>query len=177
LARFYELPCRGTGGNSDSKLVDVQAGIETTLSLMHAAYAGMNFIYDSAGSLDGSITTSYEKIVVDNELCGMVARTLRGIRVTRESLAVDEILKAGPAASYLSSAHTLKSFREEHYLPALLDRRPRDAWEAAGGKDLALVARERARAILKEHRPEQLDKSVVTDGEAYIKKAAKAWAR
>jgi trimethylamine--corrinoid protein Co-methyltransferase len=173
LARYYNLPCRGTGGNSDSKVVDVQAGIETTLSLMHAAYAGMNFIYDSAGSLDGSITTSYEKIVVDNEVCGMVARTLEGIKVTKDTLAVDEIVKAGPAASFLSSQHTMRSFRTEHFLPSMLDRRPRDAWEAAGGKDMAKVARERAKKILKEYQPEPLDKTVLREGEAYVKKVTK----
>lgn len=175
LARHYRLPCRGTGGNSDSKLVDAQAGIETALSLLHAAYAGMNFIYDSAGSLDGSITTSYEKIVVDNEVCGMVARILQGIKVSQDTLAVDEIVKAGPAAGYLSSPHTLKSFRSEHYLPTILDRRPRDAWEAAGGKDLAAVARERARSILLLHKPEPVEREVLREGDAFVKKVAKGY--
>ncbi len=173
LARRYNLPCRGTGGNSDSKLVDVQAGIETTLSLMHAAYAGMNFIYDSAGSLDGSITTSYEKIVVDNEICGMVARSLEGIKVDHETLAVDEIVRAGPAANFLASEHTRRMFRSEHFMPTLLDRRSRDAWEAAGGKDMASVARERAKQMLKEHVPKPLDRTVLRDGEAYVKKVTK----
>jgi trimethylamine--corrinoid protein Co-methyltransferase len=175
LARHYRLPCRGTGGNTDSKLVDVQAGIETTMSLLMAAYAGMNFIYDSAGSLDGSIATSYAKIVVDNEICGMVARTLRGIEVTEETLAVDEIVRAGPSASYLGTPFTSKMYRKEHYIPTLLDRRSRDAWEAAGGKDMAAVARQKAKQILKEYAPKPLEKDVLRDGEALVKKIMKGY--
>ena len=175
LARFYGLPCRGTGGNTDSKVVDVQAGIETSLNLMLAAYSGMNFVYDSAGSLDGSITTSYEKIVIDAEICGMVARILRGIDVTDETLAVEEILKAGPSASYLGSPFTMKMFRREHYIPMLLDRRSREAWEAAGSKDMANVAREKARQILREHQLEPLEKEVLKDGEAFVKKTVKSY--
>jgi trimethylamine--corrinoid protein Co-methyltransferase len=175
LARHYKLPCRGTGGNSDSKLVDVQAGIETALSILQAGYAGMNFMYDSAGSLDGSITTSYEKIVVDNEICGMVARTLRGIEVTDETLAVDEIIRVGPAASYLGTPFTLKHFRKEHYIPELLDRKSRDSWEAAGRKDMAEMAREKVRWILKNHIPKPLEKDVLNEGEEFVKSVVKGY--
>lgn len=175
LARHYELPCRGTGGNTDSKLVDVQAGIETSLNLLLAAYSGMNFIYDSVGSLDGSITTSYEKIVADAEVCGMVSRILRGIEVTDETLAVDEILAAGPAANYIGTPFTLKMFRKEQYLPMLLDRHARDAWEADGGKGMASVAREKAKRILREHRPPPLDKKVLQEGDAFVRKVMKGY--
>lgn len=175
LARHYGLPCRGTGGNSDSKMVDYQAGIETSMSLLMAGLAGMNFIYDTAGSLDGSITTSYSKIVADNEACGMVARVLEGIRITDETLAVDEIVKAGPAASFLGMPFTLKHFRSEHFIPQLLDRRSREAWEKAGRKSMVDAAREKARQILKEHRPKPLEKDVLAAGEAYVKKVVKGY--
>lgn len=175
LARYYRLPCRGTGGNSDSKMVDVQAGTETSMNLLMAGLAGMNFIYDSAGSIDGSITTSYAKIVIDNETCGMVARILDGIRVTEETLAVDEIVKAGPAASFLGTPFTLKHFRTEHYIPQLLDRKSRERWEKAGMKGMESAGRERAREILREHVPQPLERDVLKDGNAFVKKVAKGY--
>jgi trimethylamine--corrinoid protein Co-methyltransferase len=174
LARYYKLPCRGTGGNTDSKLVDVQAGIESSLSLLLAAYAGMNFIYDSAGSLDGSIATSYAKIVVDAEVCGMVTRILRGIEVTDETLAVDEIVRVGPAANYLGTPFTMKMFRKEHYMPMLLDRRSRDAWEADGGRGMEIAAREKAKQILKDHHPEPLPRDVLIQGDAFVKEVMRS---
>jgi glycine betaine---corrinoid protein Co-methyltransferase len=175
LARHYRLPCRGTGGNSDSKLVDVQAGLETSMNLLMAGLAGVNFIYDSAGSIDGSIATSYSKIVVDNEVCGMVARVLSGIKITEETLAVDEILRAGPAASYLGTPFTLRHFRTEHYIPQLLDRRSRESWEKAGSKGMEEVGRERAREILREHTPKPLDREVLRDGDTFVKKVVKSY--
>ena len=177
LARYYKLPCRGTGGNTDSKLLDAQAGLETALNILQASYAGVNFMYDSAGSLDGSITTSYEKIVVDNEICGMVSRVLQGIEVTDETLAVEEIVRAGPAASFLGTPYTLRHFRKEHYVPGLLDRSTRDLWEAAGGKDLAQAARERARWILQNHVPEPLDKDMLSEGGEFVKRVVKGYVR
>jgi len=175
LGRYYNLPRRGTGGNTDSKAVDAQAGAETGMSLLMAAMAGMNFIYDATGSLDGTLTISYEKLVIDNEIAGMIARTLGGIEVNEETLAVDEIIRVGPNANYLSSPHTAKMFRKEHYLPTLFDRRTWETWLRDGAKDIAKVARERARKIVKEHQPLPMDKPLVLQLEAFIKKVAKTY--
>ena len=175
IARHYRLPSRGTGGNTDSKLVDAQAGIESALGIYAAGLAGINFIYDSAGSLDGSIATSYAKIVLDNEICGMVSRMLKGIEVTEETLAVDEICKAGSNPSYMGTMFTMKKFRQEHFIPELMDRHARDAWEAAGGKDIVDVATKKARQVLKEHEVEPLEKHILNEGEAYMKKLIKAY--
>jgi len=173
LARYYNLPCRGTGGNTDSKTLDAQAFIETSTSLMMASLAGMNFIYDAAGSLDGSITMSLEKIIIDNELLGMVTRTLDGIRITDETLAVDEICKVGPAASYLSTHYTMRMFRREHFIPNLMDRRSREAWSKDGSKTILDSAKEEVRGILKDHCPEPVDKGVAGDIEKFLKKVAR----
>ena len=175
LGRYYNLPRRGTGGNTDSKAVDSQAGAETGMSLLMAAMAGMNFIYDATGSLDGTLTISYEKLVIDNEIAGMVSRILRGIEVNTDTLAVDEIIKVGPAANYLSSPHTARMFRKEHYLPTLFDRRVWETWLRDGAKDIAKVARERARKIVKEHKPDPMDKQMIAQLEAFIKKTAKTY--
>jgi trimethylamine--corrinoid protein Co-methyltransferase len=175
LGRYYGLPRRGTGGNSDSKTLDAQAGLETATNMLMAGLAGMNFIYDACGSLEGSITTSYEKLVIDNEIAGMVTRVLNGIEVTDETLAVDEICKVGPSASFLGTSFTAKHFRNEHFLPTLLDRRSLESWTKAGSEDITAVAREKAKKILKEHEPVPMDKSVATEIEAYVKKTAKTY--
>ncbi len=173
LARYYNLPSRGTGGNTDSKVIDAQSGIEASTTLLMAAMAGMNFIYDAAGSLEGSLTMSYEKLIIDNEICGMISRILTGIEVSEESLAVDEILKVGPSASYLGTPFTLAHYREEHFIPSLLDRLSREAWKRKGGKDMSALTKEKARWILKEHRPEPIEKSTAAEIEKYLKKVAK----
>jgi len=169
LGRYYNLPRRGTGGNTDSKLVDAQAGAETAMSMLMSAMAGMNFIYDACGGIDGTLTFSYEKLVIDNEIAGMVSRILRGIEVNEETLAVDEICKYG-RTGYLGSPYTARTFRKEHYLSTLFDRRCWEAWLKAGGRDMSKEAREKAKWILKEHKVEPLEKGVQAGIDEFIKK-------
>lgn len=174
LGRYYNLPTRGTGGVTDSKLVDAQAGAETAMSMLLAAMSGMNFIYEACGGLDGTLTFSYEKLVIDDEIAGMVSRILRGIDVSEETLAVDEICRYG-STNYLGSPHTSKTFRKEHYLPTLFDRRCWETWLKAGGRDISQEARRKANWILKEHKVEPIEKSVQAEIEGYIKKVTKEW--
>jgi len=177
LARYYGLPCRGTGGNTDSKVVDAQAGAETAQSVLMAGLAGMNFIYDAAGSLDGSLVLSKEKIVLDDEICGMVARILGGVKVTDETLALDEICAVGPSASHLGRAFTAKHFRTEHFIPGLMERGSREAWEKHGMKDIAQQARGKAERVLREHEPEPMDRSVESELREYLTRLTKRHAR
>jgi len=174
LGRYYNLPRRGTGGITDSKLVDAQAGAETAMSMLMAALSGMNFIYEACGGLDGTLTFSYEKLVIDNEIAGMVSRILGGIDVNEETLAVDEICKYG-STNYLGSPHTRKMFRREHYLPTLFDRRCWEAWLKAGGRDISQEARRKAKWILKEHKVEPIEKGVQAELDGFIKKITKEW--
>lgn len=175
LGRYYGLPRRGTGGNSDSKTLDAQAGLETAINMLMAGLAGMNFIYDACGSLEGSITTSYEKLVIDNEIAGMVTRILRGIEVTEETLAVNEICKVGPNANFIGTPFTAKHFRNEHFITTLLDRRSLESWLKAGSKDITEVANEKAKKILKEHEPVPMDKGVAAEIQEYVKEASKSY--
>jgi trimethylamine--corrinoid protein Co-methyltransferase len=172
LGRYYNLPRRGTGGTTDSKIVDAQAGAETAISMLMAAISGMNFIYEACGGLDGTLTFSYEKLIVDNEIAGMVSRILRGIEVNEETLAVDEICKYGHT-NYLGSPYTRSTFRREHYLPTLFDRKQWEAWLKAGSKDISLDARRKAQWILKEHHPEPIDRDIQADIDEFIKKTTR----
>lgn len=176
LGRYYNLPRRGTGGVTDSKLTDAQAGAETAMSMLMAAVSGMNFIYEACGGLDGTLTFSYEKLVIDDEIAGMISRILRGIEVNEQTLAVDEICKYG-STNYLGSPNTRKTFRKEHYLPTLFDRRCWETWLKAGGRDISLEARRKANWILKEHRVEPMEKSVQAEIDGYIKEIAKGYLR
>lgn len=173
LARFYNLPSRGTGGTTEAKVPDLQAGYEKAVTLMMASLAGINFIYDAAGSLESRLTASFEQVVADNELCGMVARAARGIDVCEETLAIDIIEAVGPGGHYLTQKHTLEHLRKEHYLPSILNRQNRLKWEKNGSKTLRDVAREETKRILKEHEPEPLEPEVDKELEKTIKELEK----
>jgi trimethylamine--corrinoid protein Co-methyltransferase len=148
MAQFYKLPIYATAGMSDSKINDAQAGYESALTNLMVALAGGNFIHDAAGFLEFCMTASFDKLVIDNEIIGMVMRAVEGIRVDEAALAFDEIRKIGPGGHYVSSRHTRRFMRNEQYRPELSDRENRDVWQAAGAKDTARRATEKAREVL-----------------------------
>ena len=169
LARYYRIPSRGTGGVTDSKIPDIQAGIEQSITLLMAAAAGINFIYYAAGSLESTKTASYEQLLISNDICGMVSRILRGIEVNDETLAVDVIRDVGPGGMYIANRHTLEHFKKEHFIPKIINRETREIWERKGAKDLQEASHETVKSILKDYQPEPLDKNVEKELERIIK--------
>jgi trimethylamine--corrinoid protein Co-methyltransferase len=127
---------------------DAQAGYESAMTNLMVALAGGNFIHDAAGFLEFCMTASFDKLVIDNEIIGMVMRAVEGIRVDETTLAFDEIKKVGPGGHFVSSRHTRRHMRAEQFKPTLSDRETRDVWTAAGGKDARRRAAEKAKAIL-----------------------------
>jgi trimethylamine--corrinoid protein Co-methyltransferase len=135
MAQHYELPFYATAGMTDSKTVDAQAGYESAITSTLVALAGANFIHDAAGFIEFCLTASFDKLVTDNEIIGMVMRAVEGIKVDDTTLALDEIRKVGPGGHFVSSRHTRKYMRTEQYVPQLSDRDTRDQWLAQGGHD------------------------------------------
>jgi len=158
LAHFYQVPIYNSAGMTESKIPDIQAGMEKAQSLIQVALAGANFIHHAAGMLENMSTIAYEQFVIDNELLGMAMRAVRGIEVNDDTLALEVIDRVGPGGHYLMDEHTMRYMRTEHYYPsAVFDRQGREMWEKAGATDAWTRAKEVARRILAEHRPEPLD--------------------
>ena len=154
LARFYGLPCRSVGGATESKLEDLQAGMERTATLLPAVLAGVNFI-TCGGTLDGTMLESDAMLMLDDELCGAALRLARGIEVDKDTIALDLIKDIGFSSNYMDQEHTARRFRDEHYIPRLLPREPFDTWEQSGSRTALDRARDRVRDILAEHKPRQ----------------------
>lgn len=85
---------------SDSKLWDVQCGYEKALNLLTVALAGTNYIHDAAGLLESALTVGYIQYVIDNEILGMVGRTLRRIEINEHTLGADVINKVGAGRKF-----------------------------------------------------------------------------
>lgn len=153
MAQFYKIPIYGTGGMSDSKVVDAQAGFESANTAMVVALSGCNYIHDAFGLLEFCTTLSYEKMVIDNDSVGMALRAVKGVTVNKETLAVDIIEEVGPGGHFLDHEHTVKHVRDEFYFPQIADRQQRMVWESEGSKDAFTRAHEEARRLLEEHQP------------------------
>jgi trimethylamine--corrinoid protein Co-methyltransferase len=166
MARHYNLPCRSVGAATESKAEDLQAGFERTSTLLQAVLAGVDFV-TCGGTLDGTMLESEAILMLDDELCGAALRVARGIEVNRDTLALDQIARVGFSGNYLAEEHTVRRFRTEHYIPDLLPREPREAWEKAGGRSALDLARDRVRVILSEHQPRTLDPAMEQELNTY----------
>ncbi|MFW6153611.1 MAG: trimethylamine methyltransferase family protein [Planctomycetota bacterium] len=125
VIQHFQLPLYSTGGTTDAKAVNAQAGYESAMSNLLVAMSGANYIHDAAGLMEADLTVAYEKLAVDNEILGMCQRVLRGIEVNDETLATDLIIAKGPGKDYLVEDHTLGHMRDEFHVPTLANRKKR----------------------------------------------------
>jgi len=168
IARYYGIPC-SVGAESDSKVPDAQASYEKAMSLMMAVMAGADLMDLFMGSTETYNTTSFEQMIIDNEMAGMSLRSAKGIEVNDETLATEVIDRIGPGGNYLADKHTVQWFKKERYNPKLSSRETRNVWERLGSKDIREKATKQARKILAEHEPEPIDKTVWKKIETIIK--------
>lgn len=175
LSRFYNLPNYTTAGVTESKVPDAQTGYESMATSLLCALAGSNFIHDAAGLLESTLSISYEKYVIDNDILGMCMRAVKGIEVNDDNLAVNVIGEVGPAGNYLSHEHTIMNMKKEFFYPLLADRNTIAKWENEG----ALDSRERARRIAKEiitnHKPQGIAKELENEIIQTIPGMVKEW--
>jgi trimethylamine--corrinoid protein Co-methyltransferase len=171
LARYYGLPCRSVGGTTESKLEDVQAGLERMATLLQAVLAGVDFI-TCGGTLDSTMLESEPLLVLDDELCGAALRIARGIEIDDDTLALDAIQEVGFSGHYLDREETARRFRDEHFIPNLLPREPYDTWQMGGAHSALDHARERVGQILANHQPRELDPTIEQELDAYRRQVA-----
>jgi len=172
MARYYGLCVTVNGFLSSAKMSGAQASYEKAMSTVLPILAGADVVY-GAGSLNGGIAASFEELVIDDELCRALLKSVQGIAVNDETLALDVIHRVGPGGHYMAEKHTLQHFKEEHFFPELMDRSAYDSWKKAGGRSIVKKAREKAEEILKEHWPTPLDKDVQKEISEIIRRAEK----
>lgn len=121
MAKFYELPSRGGGALSDSKVVNAQAGYESMLTYLTCAQNNMNLIVHAAGIMDGYQSISYEKMILDFQVIDSVNRYLRDTYIDEEdeAIPVDLMIEIGHDGTYLTEDHTFEHCREEVMNPLL----------------------------------------------------------
>ena len=130
MARFYNLPQpRRRRGLTDALFTDAQSGVESTIALLTAARNGINFILHAAGILGSYISMSFEKFIVDEEICGMVRHLLKPIDITDAAIDLDMIKSVGIGGQYLTHPKTFDLCRTAFFSPALNNRLNYEAWK------------------------------------------------
>ncbi len=144
LARRYRLPYRSSNANA-SNTVDAQAAYESQMSIWGAVMGHANMVYHAAGWMEGGLTASFEKMIIDAEMLQMMAEFLQPLEVSDDTLALDAIAEVGPGGHFFGAAHTLARYETAFYAPLVSDWRNFETWEETG----SLTATQRANTIWK----------------------------
>jgi len=161
MGKYYNLPVFGLGGSTDSKVLDQQCGLETTISLTTALIHGANIVHD-IGFMDSGLQASLQLMVIADDLLGFLRAATAGVVVNDETLALDVIEELGPTGDYLSHEHTMKHFREPYY-SRLADKGVYAQWLEKGGTTMEQRAAKEVEKILSSHEPEPLPADVQRD--------------
>ena len=163
LAKLYDLPIYASGGLTEAKRPDIQAGIEEGFSNLTVAMAGADCVHLAAGILDSGNSIAYEQFVIDNELIGIIQRLLRGIKVDKETLGFDVIEKVGPGGHYIMEDHTVEHMMDEFFYPDLSVRFNFDIWEERGRPDMLSRANNLVNTILDKGTEGVLDLDLIVE--------------
>jgi len=170
MGRFLKMPTHAYMGLSDSKVLDTQAGFEGGMGALLAGLAGVNMV-SGAGMLDFESTQSIEKLVIDNEIAGMVKRLIRGIEDYGAPFASDILKDYDEKEELLSHPSTLKLFRKELFMVGpIIDRLSRDAWKESGSKSTRKRAREQASKLLDKSSIKPIDDILAKELEKIVSK-------
>jgi trimethylamine--corrinoid protein Co-methyltransferase len=148
VGKALGLPTHTYLGASDAKLVDAQAGMESGMSVLIGALAGVNMI-SGAGMLDFLACFSVEKLVMDAEAIGMTKRLLQGVSQHTQTLALEMFSGINFKGDFLKQKATRQLFSKEQYLPSeVIDRSSIRAWQQEGSLDAFARAKKRVDDLL-----------------------------
>jgi trimethylamine--corrinoid protein Co-methyltransferase len=131
LARRYGVPYR-TSNTCAANTLDAQSAYESMMSLWALVQGVGNFIMHSAGWMEGGLTASFEKFILDVDMLQMAAEFLAPLEADADALALDAIREVGPGGHYFGTAHTLSRYETAFYAPILSDWRNFESWSQAG---------------------------------------------
>ncbi len=168
LARRLGIPFRCGSATSAAKTADYQAGLESALNFEAAFLAGAHLMIHASGNVEGGLCLDLDKLLLDCEMLGMMARFAAGMDTSAAALAFDAIKEAGPGGNFLVTAHTLERYRDAFFQPQIFDTRPFEHWRDAGAPSAVDLAREKRIQMLREYEPPPLDQAVSEELDAFV---------
>jgi len=172
LARHYGLPSWSYAGYSDAKSLDEQWSSEATASTIIGALSRATLLHD-VGYLESGMQSSYDALVLGNDLADFARGLMRELAVDDESLQIEAIVAAGPGGNHLASKHTRAHYRD-FWQPHLFDQSPHERWQADGAQTLGGRVRARTLELLDSPRPFALPGEASARLDAMVAEAQRA---
>ncbi len=167
LARRYNLPLRSSGVTA-SNAPDAQAAYEMQMSLWGALMGGTNILLHGAGWLEGGLTASAEKFIMDVEMLQMFAELFKPVEVSPATLAKDAIAEVGHGGHFFGTQHTIDRFETAFYSPLLSDWSNFENWRDKGSLDTTVRANQIYKKTLDAYEPPPLDQDRLDAIDAFV---------
>ena len=167
LARRYRIPYRSSNANA-ANVVDAQAAYESQMSLWGAVMGYANMVMHGAGWMEGGLCASFEKMVIDAEMCQMMAEFLRRLVVDEDTLALDAIREVGPGGHFFGAAHTLARYETAFYQPMVSDWSNFESWQESGELTATMRAHRLYRQLLADFEPPPLDPAIRDELDEFV---------
>ena len=167
LARRYGIPYRTSNANA-SNAVDLQAAYETMMSSWGAVLGGANMVYHAAGWLEGGLTASYEKFIMDVEIIQNMIEFLKPMKFDEDELGFDAIQSVPTGGHFFGADHTMARYETAFYRPMLSDWQNFENWEAAGAKDALQRATGLWQQALRDYEAPVMDAAIREELDAYV---------
>jgi trimethylamine---corrinoid protein Co-methyltransferase len=158
IAHYFQIPFWGASGCVESKVLDEQAAVELTMSILMAGLSGSNLVHDN-GLMDQASLVCPEIVLLCDEIMDMVKKILQGVTVSPETLALDVIHKVGPGGNFLAEDHTYKHFRN-FWTPTIFSRQDVDPADAPAFSERL---NQKAREIIETHEVPPLPEDTVKE--------------
>ena len=167
LARRIGVPWRcssATAGNAP----DAQAVYEAQMSLWGALLGGCHFVLHAAGWLEGGLTASFEKFILDVEMLQMFAELFQPVPASSDDIGTEAVAEVGPGGHFFSASHTMTRYRDAFYSPLVSDWRNYGQWFDDGAKTATQRASSVARNTLAAFQPPPIDPAVAAALDAFV---------
>jgi trimethylamine---corrinoid protein Co-methyltransferase len=167
LARLYKLPYRASNASASTS-VDAQAAYESQMSIWSSVMGHANLVYHGAGWMEGGLTASFEKIIIDVEMLQMMAETISPIEVNPAEIALSTIRDTPPGGHFFGAAHTLERYERAFYSPLISSWKNYEAWQIGGSLDATQRATQVWQEVLRTYEAPALDPATAEALDAFI---------
>ncbi len=169
LARHIGLPLRSSG-SSAANGPDAQGGMETMMNTYGAFLGGANIIMHTAGWQEGGLSASYEKFVIDMEMCQMIAEMCHPVVVDEATLGVEAITDVGPGGHFFGTSHTMERYETAFYDPLLFTRWTYEQWSEEGSPSTGDRATALWQKILADYKAPPLDDAIAAELDDFVQR-------
>ncbi|MCP3936321.1 MAG: trimethylamine methyltransferase family protein [Actinomycetia bacterium] len=168
LARRVGVPFRSGGMFTSSKVPDAQAAFESSSTIIPTVQAGVNFVLHAAGWIEGGLTLSFEKLLMDADQLGMMEVYAKGVDMSANGQAMDAFISNAHGEHFLGNAHTLANFETAFYRSTIADNDSFEAWLENGSLTAAQRANARWKQMLNDYVEPAMPPETLAELDAFV---------